>query len=159
VIGVRDRPGGGAIFRVELPAPTRTAASAPPALAEAARSTSCCRVLVIDDEPLVARALCGQLADAGYQAEQANDASSAAALLLGDAPFDLVYCDLMMKGMTGMDLYDLLAAKAPHRLPSVVFMTGGAFTDRASSFVAAHPESFVEKPFRIIDETRRRLLR
>ena len=65
----------------------------------------------------------------------------------------------MMKGMTGMDLYDLLAAQAPHRLPRVVFMTGGAFTDRAADFVAAHPESFVEKPFRIIEETRRRLPR
>jgi two-component system, cell cycle sensor histidine kinase and response regulator CckA len=158
-ISVRDRPGGGAIFRVELPAASGSLARPRPAPVEVARPPAGGRILVIDDEPLVARALCGQLADAGYEAEPVTDAPSAATRLLSDAPFDLVYCDLMMKGMTGIDLYDLLAAKAPHRLPSFVFMTGGAFTDRAAAFVAAHAESFVEKPFQIIEETRRRLPR
>ncbi len=158
-IGVHDRPGGGAIFRFELLAPGRPVAAASLAREEGARATASGSVLVIDDEPLVARALCRQLEDAGFRTEQVNDAASAATLLLGATPFDLVYCDLMMKGMTGMDLYDLLAAKAPQRLPSVVFMTGGAFTERAAAFLADHPESFVEKPFPIIEETFRRLPR
>jgi signal transduction histidine kinase len=157
-ISVHDRPGGGAVFRVELPT-TEPAAARPsgerapaPAPADGAA-----RVLVIDDEPQVARALCAQLRRAGIQAEQVGDADSAATMLLGDAPFDLVYCDLMMKGLTGMDLAARLAEAAPHRLAQVVFMTGGAFTPRAADFLEANPDCFVEKPFDIVSETRRRL--
>jgi signal transduction histidine kinase len=159
-ISVLDRPGGGAVFRVELPAAERAGAARPPsAPSPASAPAAAARVLVIDDEPLVAQALCAQLRRAGLQAELVTDAASATALLLGDARFDLVYCDLMMKGLTGMDLAARLAEAAPHRLARVVFMTGGAFTPRAAEFVAAHPDCFVEKPFDIVGETRRRLSR
>ena len=39
----------------------------------------------------------------------------------------------------------------------MVFMTGGAFTERAASFIATHRGAFVEKPFDIVGETLRRL--
>jgi len=65
--------------------------------------------------------------------------------------------DLMMAGTTGMDLADLLEARAPDRLARTVFMTGGAFTPRAADFVSAHSDRCVEKPFDVVAETRRRL--
>ncbi len=157
-ISVHERAGGGAIFRVEVPAAGRTAASRPPPppgpAPPAGRRP---RVLLIDDEPLVAKALSGQLAEAGFDTEVVPDAASASSLLLGDAAFDLVYCDLMMKGMSGMDLADVLADRAPHRLTRVVFMTGGAFTDWAADFLVSHADDCVEKPFDVVGETHRRL--
>ena len=155
---MHDRPGGGAIFRVELPA-APSAAREPPAAREERPAAGSARVLVIDDEILVARALCGALAEAGFEAEAVTDAGTASALLLGATPFDLIYCDLMMKGVTGMELAEVLAAKAPHRLARMVFMTGGAFTQRAADFLAARPGAFVEKPFNVVQETHRRLSR
>jgi CheY-like chemotaxis protein len=156
-ISVRDRPGGGAIFRVELPAapPAGDVVIAPPAPLPRKGNG---RVLLIDDDPLVARALALQLEQHGFETEVLVDADSAAAALLGDTAFDLIYCDLMMKGTTGMDLAELMEARAPHRLPRMVFMTGGAFTPRAAAFLAERRQACVEKPFDILAETHRRLM-
>jgi CheY-like chemotaxis protein len=70
---------------------------------------------------------------------------------------DLIYCDLMMTGMTGMDLAQVLATEAPEIARKMVFMTGGAFSPRAREFVARHADRTVDKPFDIVAETIRRL--
>jgi CheY-like chemotaxis protein len=77
-------------------------------------------------------------------------------ILLGPQPFDLVYCDLMMKGMTGMDIAATLEKQAPSRFPRLVFMTGGAFVPRAAAFVVQHRDRCVEKPFDAAQDARRR---
>ena len=77
--------------------------------------------------------------------------------LAGELDFDLAYCDLMMSGITGMDIYERVRARCPRRLCKLVFMTGGAFVPRAAQFVERVPESVVFKPFDILAETRRRL--
>jgi CheY-like chemotaxis protein len=79
------------------------------------------------------------------------------ATLLGQPDVDLAFCDLMMTGMSGMDLAERLAAEAPAIVRKLVFMTGGAFSPRARDFVARHRESIVDKPFDVLSETRRRL--
>jgi CheY-like chemotaxis protein len=62
-----------------------------------------------------------------------------------------------MRGITGMDLADALRERRPSMLERVVFMTGGAFTSRASEFLQTYASQCVEKPFAVVDETRRRL--
>jgi CheY-like chemotaxis protein len=156
-ISVHDRPGGGALFRVELPMAQSPASEHRASPGVGRRSTSSWQVLVIDDEPRVAGTLASQLELAGMHVQVVFDGSAASALLLGTAEFDLIYCDLMMGGMTGMDLATLLEACAPERLARTVFMTGGAFTPGAAAFIADHPGACVEKPFDIVAETRRRL--
>jgi CheY-like chemotaxis protein len=115
-------------------------------------------ILIIDDEPAVADVLRARLARAGYQVLVETDAERGLARLLsGDDGIALVYCDLMMRGVSGMDLAEALASRAPGRLRQVVFMTGGAFTPRARDFRSAHADQCVDKPFDIIAETARRL--
>jgi PAS domain S-box-containing protein len=159
-IVVLDRPGGGALFRVTLPAagPEALAAAAPPTpIAPAGGGTG--RVLVIDDDLLVARLIASQLEEAGYTVEVATDANTAMNILFGPSAFDLIYCDLMMKGMTGMDIAAALETRAPERLARMLFMTGGAFVPRASAFVSMHRDRCIEKPFDAAIETQRRLAR
>lgn len=158
-VQVDDRPGGGARFRVVLPAakaPARPspAPSKPPIGREAPASA---RVLIIDDDPAVGALLRDQLAAAGYRASFEADASRALEALAAGAEFDLVYCDLMMQGTTGMDLAEALAARAPAQLAKVLFMTGGAYTPRARDFQQRHAGRVVGKPFDILAETARRL--
>jgi len=59
--------------------------------------------------------------------------------------WDVVLCDLMMPEMSGMDLEARLASAAPDVVARIVYMTGGAFTDRARAFLAAG-RPFLEKP-------------
>jgi CheY-like chemotaxis protein len=164
-ISVDDRPGGGARFRVVLAAAAQRdgalrvapAAQAAPAAGPPVRGRTGV-ILIIDDEPAVADILRVRLARAGYQVVVETDAEQGLARLLsGVDDIELVYCDLMMRGMSGMDLAEELARRAPDRLRRVVFMTGGAFTPRARDFRSAYADQCIDKPFDIVAETARRL--
>ena len=115
------------------------------------------RILVVDDEPLVEHALAEALRQAGHDVTAVPDGARGLELLLSSTPFDLVFCDLMMRGMTGMALAAILRERAPHRLEHIVYMSGGAFTPEAKSFQEAHAAQSVDKPFDIVQETRSRM--
>jgi DNA-binding NtrC family response regulator len=66
-----------------------------------------------------------------------------------DRGFDIILCDLMMPGMTGMDLYAELDKAAPEVARRVVFMTGGAFTPRAVSFLQGVSNPKIGKPLNL----------
>jgi signal transduction histidine kinase/CheY-like chemotaxis protein len=160
-VEVVDRLAGGALFRVTLPAaPTRAAASVPraaPAPVAKVMPGTERHVVLIEDDSMVARALTLQLRAAGYRVTAMADGKGGLDLLRSRPEVDLVFCDLMMTGMTGMDLCEALASEAPEVAAKIVFMTGGAFLPRARDFVARHLDRTVDKPFDIVAETQRRL--
>lgn len=147
-INVESAVGKGTVFRVVLPAyrqkyqkPVRSLT--PPQLtAHEHRS----RVLVVDDELPVASML-GRVLGDEFDVQLSTTGRQALDLLLGDSEFDVVLCDLLMPGMSGMDLYHQLAAQRPGMEQRLVFMTGGAFTPRAAEFLATVPNPRIEKPF------------
>jgi PAS domain S-box-containing protein len=139
------RPGGGSIFRVSLPpAPSETPAPRPAASAAGAARRG--RVLVVDDEPAVASAIRRALA-AGHDVVTCGSAEEALAAFRRGERFDAILCDLMMPGMTGMDLHEALAQLVPEQASRMVVLTGGAFTDLARAFLARVPLPRCEKPF------------
>jgi PAS domain S-box-containing protein len=157
-VEVLDRPAGGALFRVTLPAaPAGPAPRAEPSPAAKAVMAAGRHVVLIEDDSMVARALTLQLRSAGYRVTAMTDGKEGLELLRTRPDADLVFCDLMMTGMTGMDLAEALASEAPDVAAKIVFMTGGAFLPRAREFVARHLERTVDKPFDIVAETQRRL--
>jgi PAS domain S-box-containing protein len=109
------------------------------------------RLLVVDDEVQLARLIRSFLAD--YDVKLAFNGEDARRLLETES-FDLVLCDLMMPDVTGMDLYQHVQKVKPELCSRFIFMTGGAFTLPAVTFLetmAAAGNSCVEKPFRIDD--------
>ncbi|MDP1822673.1 MAG: ATP-binding protein [Archangium sp.] len=102
-------------------------------------------VLVIDDEPLVGKSISRMLRD--HDVVVTADGNEALARLRdGELP-DLVLCDLMMPGLTGMELYERLSEVREEVLPRLAFMSGGAFTPGAEQFVNSHPVTVLTKPF------------
>lgn len=161
-VTVDDRPGGGARFRLTLPIVRDMTTLPSPAVLVPEPVATHIRghVMVVDDELPVANSLRLQLEAAGYHVTLETQAERAIERLTsGSDGIDLVYCDLMMKGMSGMDLADALAALAPSQLDRVVFMTGGAFTSRARDFRDARAACCVDKPFDVVTETACRLER
>jgi len=158
-IGVEDRPNGGARFKVTLPARDDAPAAAPAAKATplTPNPVERARILVIDDEPMLLRALSQMLRNAGHDVTSMSDSTNALELLLSNSPFDLVFCDVMMRGMTGMDLMEALQQRAPERVRRIVFMSGGAYTSEARAFLEKYSEQSVDKPFDPVRETRARL--
>ena len=53
----------------------------------------------------------------------------------------------MMPDMTGIEVYERLRAELPQVLPSIAFVTGGAFTPAARQFLESVPNTQVAKPF------------
>jgi len=101
------------------------------------------RVLVIDDEPVVARTLARLLAPLTTELVT-NGRDALAACTRAD--YDAIVCDVLMPAVTGMELYDQLRATAPALAARMVFVTGGAFTDEARAFLARVPNPVLEKP-------------
>jgi len=149
-IGVESELGHGTVFRVVL----RTMVRPPPPVQPTPQPFGAvpggvlprARILVVDDELGVASMLSRLLASE-HDVEVRTSGKEALELLLGDAEFDLVLCDLLMPRVSGMQLFEQLQAKRPELAERVVFMTGGAFTPRASEFISRVPNARIEKPF------------
>lgn len=144
-IDVKSVAGEGTTFVVRLPASTLAtvglATPAPPTATPGARA----RVIVVDDEPLVGRSI--RRALRGHDVQVFESGAEAIERLSDDEPFDVVFCDLMMPDVSGMDVYRRVTERRPERGSRFVFMTGGAFTPKARDFLASTPLPCLEKPF------------
>jgi CheY-like chemotaxis protein len=65
--------------------------------------------------------------------------------------YDIIFCDLMMPGITGMEFHSRLVQVDPDQASNVIFLTGGAFTSQARQFLADMDNLSIEKPFDIFD--------
>jgi signal transduction histidine kinase len=146
-IDVQSELGRGSTFLVRLPASTRAHApqttQAPPIAAASVRAN----VLVVDDEPLVGRSIRRALRE--HQVEVFSSGEEAIERLCSDEPFDVVFCDLMMPEVSGMEVYGRVSARRPEIASRFVFMTGGAFTPEAREFLDENPLVCLEKPFEL----------
>jgi CheY-like chemotaxis protein len=61
--------------------------------------------------------------------------------------FDVVLCDVMMPLTSGIDVFHALKREQPGLEQRIVFMTGGAFTPAARTFLASVPNTKLDKPF------------
>jgi CheY-like chemotaxis protein len=61
--------------------------------------------------------------------------------------FDVILCDLMMPELGGPDFHAALSRTRPELAESMIFLTGGAFTQRARDFLDQTTHQRVEKPF------------
>jgi CheY-like chemotaxis protein len=142
-MGVENGAERGSIFWVRL---RPAQASAPgPRVEKVERPGHALRVLVIDDEVAIGRALKRHLARR-YDVSVLNDAREALALITSGHRFDAILCDLMMPEMNGPQFHTELARQVPDQARRLTFMTGGAFTDEALAFLSKVRPPCLEKP-------------
>jgi len=125
-------------------APTADAAAAPPPTGTPSPPPARRRLVIVDDEPAVARALGRILASSDVTVFA--DARAALAHLRAHREVDVVLCDLMMPGMTGIELYEALAAEAPDVASRLLFITGGAVNPSAAAFLSRPEVRHLAKP-------------
>jgi CheY-like chemotaxis protein len=103
------------------------------------------RVLLVDDEPSLGRALAAALSGE-HEVTYVTSGKAAIELLAIDDRFDVVLCDLMMPGVSGVDVWTRVRSSRPDLGDRFVFVTGGAFTAETSAFLD-DGKSYLEKPF------------
>ncbi|MEZ5288637.1 MAG: ATP-binding protein [Vicinamibacterales bacterium] len=160
-IEVASLEGEGTAFRIVLPmapeAPPRSVEAggvAPAATPERgldasatpeARGEGRTRILIVDDEAFVVRTMTRMLR--AHEVTAAADGRDAVERIRAGECFDVMFCDLMMPGMSGMEVYDAVLAAAPEQARRIVFMTGGTFTESVTTFLGRVPNVRIEKPF------------
>ncbi|MCC7542579.1 MAG: PAS domain S-box protein [Deltaproteobacteria bacterium] len=152
-IEVTSSPGGGARFRVRLPAHAPTSADSPRVQPTpttppdgVASPTGRARVLVVDDEPRVGASVRSMLSP-DHDVVVVASAAEARHVLADGAAFDLLICDLMMPDASGADLFEWLRTEQPAMVTRVTFMTGGTIDRRAREIIESARVPVLEKPF------------
>jgi PAS domain S-box-containing protein len=142
-LSISSRLGEGTTVRVWLrragPAAPR---AAEPAVDPAARPHG--RVLVVDDDPLVLRSLV-KLFKLDHDVVGARNGREALDLVEAGETFDVILCDVLMPGMSGIELHSELERKSPRLAEAVVFITGGG-SKEIEDFLQRSGRLFMNKP-------------
>lgn len=129
----------GARFTVRLPRATVPERAVVP---RPLRASGGLRVLVVDDEPYVGKALIRMLA--GHEVAYVSEGEAALARI-GDWDPQFVLCDQNMPGMTGSELLRRLRSRGDAR--PFALITGGTLDPATERFLAAEGVPVVRKPF------------
>jgi len=102
------------------------------------------RILVVDDEPAVQQALARAFALERYAVDIAGDGDAALAALAGQR-FDAVVLDVMMPGVSGLEVCRRLRASGDHS-PVLMLTARDAIDDRVAGLDAG-ADDYLVKPF------------
>ncbi len=109
------------------------------------------RVLVVDDEPSICKALTMALTRAGYDAIAAQSGESALSIIRSEH-IDVMLIDLRIPDMRGDVIFEVAAGHQAHLRHQTLFMTGD-ITERAHKLIMACKCHFLRKPFDLRDMT------
>jgi signal transduction histidine kinase/ActR/RegA family two-component response regulator len=178
-VNVASPPGGGAMFTLQFPAAPADQARTPPVLdttrepkadiapawqvlaaaqrlpltgAAGPAPKTATRVLVVEDEPTVARLISDVLEDEGFQVEALLDGYEALERA-ARASYDLVICDMKMPGLDGQHFYETLACMGSPLSKRFLFVTGDVLSSHTQEFLERHNLPHVAKPFRVEELT------
>ena len=173
-VRVLNPPEGGALFQIELPAAVgrlteemgdvaqRDTKGAPPATARRkeredrsavrAATGKGSRVLVVEDEPTVARLIADVLEDEGFHVDVLLDGREALNRA-GRETYDLVICDMKMPGLDGQHFYNSLVRTGNRLRECFLFVTGDIVGAQTREFLERNQLPHVAKPFRVEELT------
>jgi len=128
--------GHGATFRLTLPVANREA------IAPQRRG----RLLVVDDERIILSSFT-RIFDADFEVVAHSDPRAALQCVRDGNDFDVVFCDLTMPYLSGMELYAEIAAIRPQVAGRFVFVSGDLSRGDIRAFLTQIPNERIEKPF------------
>jgi len=138
-VTVESEPGKGSAFTLYLPA-SRGAAAADTKVNGAAALG---RVLVVEDDVIVAELAAGMLGELGFEAEVAHSAKEALDRLAGGEKPKLVFSDVVMPGgISGIEL----AQKVRDRFPELPILLTTGYSEEVGG---SHGFPVLQKPYQL----------
>ena len=120
------------------------------------------RILIVDDEEDICMILSYSLQKAGYDTLVAHSAEEALELLqspnslIASSPISLILLDIMMDGMSGLEMADKLRSDIGYResgigIPPIIFLTALSNEDTVLKGFKLGADDYITKPFRIAE--------
>jgi two-component system cell cycle sensor histidine kinase/response regulator CckA len=156
---VESRVGGGTCFRVYLPITSEPLSPVSEKKLKAAPAERGATILVVDDEATLRSVMRRCLVREGFEVLVAADGEKALALAKAHgAGIDLLLTDVMMPGLSGVELARRLMAERPELV--VLFVSGYTFDETMPVIDAAQGTAYLPKPFdtKVLTEQVRELL-
>ena len=108
------------------------------------------KILIVDDDQLISNLLDQLLKMYGHQPTVVNDSTRAMEVANSIIP-DLITLDLMMPGLTGFQLCDLLRADPKFTQTPIVIISAREDTESKARAFQAGVKDYITKPFNIDD--------
>jgi len=102
-------------------------------------------ILIVDDDQELRFNISEILQDAGYQTDTADNGTEALTKDIGN--FDVILLDLIMPGMSGMDVLTELKKRTPNA--KIIMITAFATVDNAVAAIKRGAHDYIAKPFKI----------
>ena len=103
-------------------------------------------VLVVDDDPIIARLLEIELLSAGYEVKLASTGDEALALAMEDRP-ELILLDVMLPEMDGFEVARRLRADPRTVAVSIIMLTATGVSANKLEGLSAGADDYIVKPF------------
>jgi signal transduction histidine kinase/ActR/RegA family two-component response regulator len=145
VLALSSRPGGGAKVDLWIPQAAYTVpiARIPKPAAVRLQPAPPCRIMVVDDDPLVSAGTVAMLEDLGHSAFEASSGAEALKLLESGLEVDVLVTDHAMPQMTGLELARRLRDMRPQL--SVILATGYADLPHADADLPRLNKPFLQE--------------
>jgi two-component system NtrC family sensor kinase len=138
--------GHGATFRLTLPLGAVPASMPVPSSTDAAPVVRGRTILVVDDEPSLAKGLARLLERDGHTVDTVANGRLALTQLAARA-YALILCDVRMPELDGPSLYRFLERQQPHLCQRFIFLTGDTLEPATQAFLEASGAPCLTKPF------------
>jgi DNA-binding response OmpR family regulator len=103
-------------------------------------------ILVVEDEPVIAKICARTLSTEGFQVESAVN-GKAALDVLNQKEYDLCLIDIRTPMMNGIELYQHLEENYPGMTSRVIFTTGDVLSGNTKAFLEKTNRPYLPKPF------------
>lgn len=105
------------------------------------------RILVLEDEEAISGMIAMNLKVAGMEPVVFADGLSVRDSLIGDHAYDLALLDVMVPGLDGFGVFELLK---PYKIP-VIFLTAKDDLDSKLTGLTGGAEDYIVKPFQVLE--------
>jgi signal transduction histidine kinase len=147
-LSVESEEGKGSTFRVSLPRAHERPQPADTELLGGARLPAVSRILLVDPEPAIVKAMRRVLS--AHKVET-TDSGVEALTLCEQRRFDLILYDVMTGDLPATEMYRRLQELGDRAERRLVFTSAGALPADAAAFVAEHGVPDLDKPFGAAD--------
>ncbi len=140
-----SNPGEGTIVEIVLPSVADVGGAAEQAEAAPAGQPPTARILVTEDREIVRTLAREVLENAGFEVAVAASGTEALGIVEESPPFDLLLTDVVMPGLSGLELARAIRALRPTQ--RVLYMSGYTDDVLAESELENESTAFLRKPF------------